>query len=142
LIGIAYVETEAANVEVWDLPASLNMRAVAALAALGQPTRLSMFRQLVSREPHGMTAGEIAQAMHCPQNTASGHLAILARAQLVHSARNGRSVVYRVDLGGVRRLVEYLLADCCNCDPSACADIFAGICETACSDPASKKPGR
>jgi DNA-binding transcriptional ArsR family regulator len=136
------MEAAAGRLEALASPAALDMRALAALAAMGQPTRLSMLRQLVSHEPGGMTAGEIAQAMQCPQNTASGHLAILARAQLVHGARNGRSVVYRVDLGGVRWLAEYLLTDCCNFDPSACADIVAGICAASCLDPASNKPCR
>lgn len=133
------MQAEADSIEVVEPPGSLETRALAAFAALGQPTRLSMLRLLVRHEPCGMTVGDIAQAMQCPQNTASGHLAILARAQLVNGSRNGRSVIYRVDLDGVRWLVEYLLGDCCNGDPSACADIFAGICTTDCSDLASKK---
>ena len=75
-----------------------------------------------------MAVGDIAEALHIPQNTASGHLAILSRAELVASARKGRSVVYRADLEGVRWLIRYLLADCCNGDPSACADLLAGVC--------------
>lgn len=136
------MQAEAEVVEVIEPPGPLETRALSAFAALGQPTRLSMLRLLVSHEPCGMPVGDIAQSLQCPQNTASGHLAILARAQLVKGARNGRSVIYRVDLDGVRWLVEYLLGDCCNGDPSACADIFAGICATDCSDPASKKPCR
>jgi ArsR family transcriptional regulator, arsenate/arsenite/antimonite-responsive transcriptional repressor len=108
-------------------------RALAAFAALGQPTRLSMLRLLVSHEPCGMTVGDIAQELHCPQNTTSGHLAILARAGLVQATRKGRSVVYRADLTGVRWLVEYLLADCCNGDPSACANLFADVCAPQCA---------
>lgn len=75
-----------------------------------------------------MTVGDIAEGLHIPQNTASGHLAILSRAELVAGERKGRSVVYRADLGGVRWLIQYLLADCCNGDPSACADLLAGVC--------------
>jgi ArsR family transcriptional regulator, arsenate/arsenite/antimonite-responsive transcriptional repressor len=136
------MDSAAASIEVIEPPGSLEMRALAAFAALGQPTRLSMLRLLSGHEPCGMTVREIALAMQCPQNTASGHLAILSRAQLVIGTRSGRAVIYRVDLGGVRWLVEYLLADCCNGDPSACADIFAGICATDCSDPSSRKPCR
>jgi DNA-binding transcriptional ArsR family regulator len=127
-------------IELPEAPGRLAKQALAAFAALGQPTRLSMLRLLVSREPTGMPVGDIAEAMQCPQNTASGHLAILARAQLVVGSRKGRSVVYRVDLDGVRWLIQYLLADCCNGDPSACADLFAGMCSTGASAPAPGKP--
>jgi DNA-binding transcriptional ArsR family regulator len=133
------MQAEADSVEVIETHGSSELRALAAFSALGQQARLSMLRLLVRHEPCGMPVGDIAQAMQCPQNTASGHLAILARAQLLKCTRNGRSVIYRIDLDGVRWLVEYLLGDCCNGDPSACADIFAGICAADCSDPASKK---
>lgn len=112
-------------------------RAVAAFAALGQPTRLAILRLLVGHEPCGMSVGEIAQSLSCPQNTASGHLAILARAQLVHGDRKGRSVVYCVDLAGVRWLVDYLLADCCHGNPAACASVLSNLCSGDCT-PASK----
>ena len=140
--SVVSVLAEADSIEVIEFHGPLETRALAAFAALGQPTRLSMLRLLVRHEPCGMPVGDIAQAMQCPQNTASGHLAVLSRAQLIHGSRHGRSVIYRVDLGGVRWLVEYLLGDCCNRDPSACADIFAGICATHCSDPESNQPCR
>lgn len=127
------MEYESAEVGVLDAPNSLNTRALAAFGALGQPTRLSMLRLLVAREPSGMSVGEIALAINCPQNTASGHLAILARAQLVQGKRDGRSVAYRANLVGVRWLIEYLLADCCNGDPSACANLFSDICSGDCA---------
>ncbi|MGA2817537.1 MAG: helix-turn-helix domain-containing protein, partial [Xanthobacteraceae bacterium] len=61
--------------------------ALAALAALGQPTRLAIFRLLVRKEPTGLSAGALAQAVGCPHNTLSTHIAILARAGLVKGAR-------------------------------------------------------
>jgi DNA-binding transcriptional ArsR family regulator len=102
-------------------------RIIAMLTALGQSTRLSVFRLLMHSEPHGMCVGEIAGTMQCPQNTASGHLAVLARAQLVESSRAGRSVIYRADLSGIRRLIEYLLTDCCHGHPSAYANLLPDI---------------
>ena len=51
--------------------------ALAALAALGQPTRLSIFRVLVRSEPTGLSAGALANAVGCPHNTLSTHVAIL-----------------------------------------------------------------
>jgi ArsR family transcriptional regulator, arsenate/arsenite/antimonite-responsive transcriptional repressor len=55
-----------------------NTEAIAALAALAQPTRLETFRLLVRREPDGVPAGELARLMVIPQNTMSAHLAILS----------------------------------------------------------------
>jgi ArsR family transcriptional regulator len=120
-------------VEASHLLGADDARAMDAFASLGQRTRLAMFRLLVARAPAGIAVGDIGVAMDCPQNTASGHLAILARAQLVTSARNGRSVVYRADLEGVRWLLEYLLADCCNGDPSVCEVAFSSLCTGSCT---------
>lgn len=106
-------------------------RALAGLAALGQPTRLAVFRLLVRQEPDGLAAGAIAAAVGAPHNSLSTHLAILVRAGLVSSARSGRSIVYRADLSGMRRLVGFLLADCCGGRPEVCgavADLLAPSC--------------
>ena len=57
--------------------------ALAALAALGQPTRLAIFQLLMRAEPYGRAAGAIADKVGCPHNTLSSHLSILARSGLV-----------------------------------------------------------
>jgi ArsR family transcriptional regulator len=94
--------------------------ALAALAALGQPTRLEVFRMLMRREPDGVTAGAIAEAIGCAHNTLSSHLAILARAGLVRATRDGRSITYRADIEGMRALVDFLVTDCCDGHPELC----------------------
>ena len=95
-------------------------QALVALAALGQPTRLEIFRLLMRREPKGLAAGSIAEAIGCPQNTLSSHLAILTRAGLTSGIRLGRSIIYRADIQGMRALVEFLVSDCCNGHPQLC----------------------
>lgn len=96
------------------------VHALAALAALGQPTRLEIFRLLMRREPRGLAAGAIAQLIGCPHNTLSSHLAILARCGLVRGTRDGRSIVYRADVEGMRALVAFLVTDCCDGHPQLC----------------------
>lgn len=91
-----------------------------ALAALGQPTRLEVFRLLVRQEPAGLSAGAIAEAVGCPQNTLSAHLGILARAGLVRGTRDGRSIIYRARIEAIRELIEFLVDDCCNGHPELC----------------------
>jgi DNA-binding transcriptional ArsR family regulator len=94
--------------------------ALAAMAALGQPTRLAIFRLLMQREPRGLLAGAIAEAVGCPANTFSSHIAILARAGLVRGSRDGRSIIYRADVEGMRALMSFLVTDCCNGHPELC----------------------
>jgi ArsR family transcriptional regulator, arsenate/arsenite/antimonite-responsive transcriptional repressor len=94
--------------------------ALAALAALGQPTRLDIFRLLMRAEPNGLPAGTIADTIGCPHNTLSSHLSILARSGLVAGQREGRSIIYRADVEGIRRLIGFLVTDCCNGHPELC----------------------
>lgn len=94
--------------------------AMAALAALGQPTRLGVFRLLMRQGPEGLPAGAIAEAIGCPQNTLSAHLSILARAGMVRGAREGRSIVYRADVDRMKNLIEFLVHDCCDGHPELC----------------------
>jgi ArsR family transcriptional regulator, arsenate/arsenite/antimonite-responsive transcriptional repressor len=95
-------------------------QALAALSALGQPARLAIFRLLMRREPDGLPAGAIASAIGCPQNTISTHLAILARAGLAAGVRDGRSIIYRAHVDGMRALIDFLVTDCCAGHPDLC----------------------
>ncbi len=101
--------------------------AIDALSALAQNTRLETFRLLVSQEPDGLPAGEIARRLGVPQNTMSAHLAILTRAGLVSVERHSRSMIYRAQLPSVRELVMFLLKDCCNGQPELCAPLIEEI---------------
>ena len=106
------------------------------LAALAQSTRLAVFRLLVSHEPHGLPAGDVAAALDVPQNTLSAHLAVLARAGLVEGERQGRSIVYRARLDALRALMVYLARDCCSAHPELCQPLLAELaCSTDCKDP-------
>lgn len=101
--------------------------AISALGALAQGTRLDVFRLLIRHEPHGLAAGEIARQLDVPQNTMSAHLAILARAGLVRSARHSRSIVYSAELDGLRALMLFLVNDCCAGSSELCAPLVAEL---------------
>lgn len=101
--------------------------AIAALGALAQDTRLGVFRLLVRHEPVGMAAGEIARRLEVPQNTMSAHLGILARAGLLRSERQSRSIIYRADLERLRDLTVFLVKDCCAGSPDVCAPLVAEL---------------
>ncbi|MEM8643929.1 MAG: helix-turn-helix domain-containing protein, partial [Pseudomonadota bacterium] len=51
-----------------------------ALSALGQETRLEVFRLLIRAGARGMQAGEISEALDVRQNTMSANLSVLTRA--------------------------------------------------------------
>jgi len=99
--------------------------AILSFSALAQSTRLDVFRLLVTHEPQGLAAGEIARALAVPQNTMSSHLAILARAGLVISERRGRSIIYRAGLAHLGGVVEFLLQDCCAGQAGLCVSPMA-----------------
>lgn len=111
-----------------------NETAIEVLSALSQSTRLDAFRLLVKHEPDGLPAGEIARRMNVPHNTMSTHLAILSRAGLVSAERHSRSLIYRADLTAVRRLVVFVLKDCCNGQPELCAPLIEDLSKS-CSTP-------
>ncbi len=101
--------------------------AILALSALAQETRLDVFRLLVSREPEGVPAGELARLAKVPQNTMSAHLAVLARAGLVRGERHSRSIIYHAELERLRGLVSFLVQDCCGGRPEVCAPLLANL---------------
>ncbi len=105
-------------------------RATAALAALAHETRLSVFRMLVQAGPDGMIAGAIAEACAAPPSTMSHHLATLERAGLVQSQRESRLIHYRADYAAMRRLLSFLMQDCCQGAPEMCGDLLSNLtCE-------------
>lgn len=105
--------------------------AISVLAALAQPTRLAIFRLLLKAEPAGVTAGLIADTVGAPHNSISTHLAILVRAGLLRGAREGRTIIYRADIEGMRALVGFLVNDCCDGRPELC-NLLAAAGDKAC----------
>lgn len=108
--------------------------AVGALGALAQESRLKVFRLLIRAGPAGMAAGDIARALAVPHNTMSSHLAILSRAKLVTARKEGRSVIYGVDMAGTRQLLLFLVADCCQGEPSVCAPAIESTLTACCTN--------
>jgi ArsR family transcriptional regulator len=87
---------------------------VVALSALGQETRLSVFRLLVRESPNGLPAGVIAKLLKTNPSTMTGHLKILTQAKLLFPTRVEQQIVYRVEIREVRNLLHFLTKDCCD----------------------------
>ena len=67
------------------------------------------------------------QRIAVPPSTMSHHLASLERAGLVHSERQSRQIHYRADYAGMRRLLSFLMQDCCGGAPEMCADLVGAL---------------
>lgn len=85
--------------------------ATQAFATLGHPGRLAVFRLLMRFAPQGARPTEIAEALELRQNTLSHYLSDLAKAGLVKADRQGRSLIYSVDLHTTEMLIGYLALD-------------------------------
>jgi len=106
-------------------------KAVTALAALAQDTRLGVYRVLVEHAPEGLPAGRIAEKLAIPAATLSFHLKELSHAGLVASRHNGRFVWYRADLDAMNRLVGYLTENCCRA---------SAACDSRCAPSRTRQP--
>ena len=75
------------------------------LAALGDPTRQTIFER-VARRPAAV--GEIARELPISRPAVSQHLRVLKEAGLVTETREGASRIYRLDPSGVAALRAWL----------------------------------
>lgn len=88
--------------------------AVRALAALGNVTRLRLFRLLVRAGHDGLNVGEIQRLLDQPASTLAHHLGKLSGAGLVVQTRHGREVMCTADFARMNGLLAYLTDQCCN----------------------------
>jgi DNA-binding transcriptional ArsR family regulator len=95
-------------------------QALAALAAVAQESRLQVFRLLVRSGTTGRSAGQIADRLEIAPPTLSFHLKELLRAGLIVDRREGRSIIYSLNVAVVRSLLGFLLEDCCEGRPELC----------------------
>jgi len=103
-------------------------KAIAALAALAQESRLDVFRMLVQSGPDGMPAGEIGAKLGVPSPTLSFHLNHLKYAGLVTCKRDSRSIIYSADYKAMNELISYMMENCCRGDTQQCAP---AVCKPA-----------
>lgn len=73
--------------------------------ALADPSRRAIFESLTDGEA---PVKELTARFHISQPAVSQHLAALKQAGLVSSRREGRSVFYQVDPGGLEPLVDWI----------------------------------
>jgi DNA-binding transcriptional ArsR family regulator len=86
-----------------DMPRTLDPD-IKLLAALADPTRLSIVRQLAACD--GVCACDFTDLRTVSQPTISHHLRVLREAGVVTTDRRGSSIWYRLSPDAIRRLGE------------------------------------
>ncbi len=94
----------------------------ARLEALGNPTRLEIYRLLVRAGDSGLTVGNIQQKLEMAASTLSHHLKALVIVGLVRQDRDGTTLMCRANYPVMRALVEFLVDECCV-DEAACCTV-------------------
>jgi ArsR family transcriptional regulator len=86
------------------------------LEALGNPTRLAIYRDLVQAGHKGSPVGEIRKKLDIPASTLSHHITKLVHAGLITQERESRSLVCQVDYPNMDALMTFLVHNCCGED--------------------------
>ena len=83
------------------------------LAALGNVTRLHLFRYLVQAGPEGSIIGEIQTHLNVPGSTLHHHIAKLVKVGLVEQEKKGREIICRANYGQMDGLLSFVTENCC-----------------------------
>ncbi len=85
----------------------------ACLEALGNETRLSIYRLLVKAGPDGMAVGALQRELGIPASTLTHHLSRLIWVELIHQRRQGRRLICSTDFEGMESMLAFLARECC-----------------------------
>ncbi len=87
--------------------------AATGFSALGNRSRLRIFRLLVQAGRDGVPISYIRGHLGIPLSTLAHHLGTLVRADLVSQSKSGREVICRASFDRMDSLVAYLTLNCC-----------------------------
>jgi DNA-binding transcriptional ArsR family regulator len=87
--------------------------AAARLEALGNPTRLKIYRALVRAGDNGLSVGRLQTRLDVAASTLSHHLKTLLVVGLISQERQGTTLICRANYDLMRGLVEFLVDECC-----------------------------
>lgn len=96
-------------------------QAAAQLEALGNPTRLKIYRILVRAGAEGMSVGGVQERLGIPASTLSHHCKRLCETGLVTQERQATTLICRANYPSMQALLGYLADECCadgTCPPS------------------------
>lgn len=94
--------------------------AAARLEALGNPTRLRIYRTLVRAGAEGMPVGKLQDRLDIAASTLSHHIKALVAVGLVSQTREGTTLMCQTNYPMMRGLIEFMVEQCCaegSCAP-------------------------
>ena len=95
-------------------------KASSQLEALGNPTRLRLYRTLVRAGDEGLPVGRLQERLDIPASTLSHHLKRLLDTGLVSQERQATTLICRAHYPAMQSLIGYLADECCadgTCPP-------------------------
>ena len=98
--------------------------AAAHLEALGNPTRLKIYRALVRAGDPGLPVGRLQEKLKIAPSTLSHHIKTLMMVGLINQVRAATTLVCHANYDVMRGLVDFLVAECCA-DAAECKDTSA-----------------
>jgi ArsR family transcriptional regulator, arsenate/arsenite/antimonite-responsive transcriptional repressor len=104
-------------------------KAAAQLEALGNPTRLNIYRILVRAGDDGLPVGRIQERLDIPASTLSHHCKRLIDVGLVTQERQATTLLCRAHYPTMNALIGYLADECCA--DAGCAPVRAAAREVA-----------
>lgn len=94
--------------------------AAAQLEALGNTTRLTIYRTLVRAGEGGLAVGKLQLKLDIAGSTLSHHIRKLVEVDLVSQERQATTLICRANYASMNGLIGYLADECCA-DMSGCA---------------------
>lgn len=87
--------------------------AAAHLEALGNPTRLKIYRALIRAGGAGLAVGRLQEKLKIAPSTLSHHIKALVVVGLVTQERDATTLICHANYGLMQELVSFLVAECC-----------------------------
>jgi ArsR family transcriptional regulator, arsenate/arsenite/antimonite-responsive transcriptional repressor len=88
--------------------------AASRLEALGNPTRLRIYRALVKAGEPGLAVGKLQSRLSVPGSTLSHHLKTLLIVGLITQERDATTLICRANYAVMRGLLGFLVEECCS----------------------------
>jgi len=84
------------------------------LEALGNPTRLKIYRALIRAGGAGLAVGRLQEKLKIAPSTLSHHIKALVVVGLVTQERDATTLICHAKYEVMRELVSFLVAECCT----------------------------
>jgi len=86
------------------------------LEALGNTTRLEVFRTLIQAGHEGLPVGDIQKRLSIPASTLSHHIAKLVQTELIKQDRESRTLYCKANYNTMTQLMTFLMQNCCEAE--------------------------